>query len=81
MLPNGKPRPLRILIVEDNPDAALRLELLLQLDGYLIRKAATGPEAVALIQDELPDVVLLDIGLPGMDGYAVAKLLKEQKRR
>jgi PAS domain S-box-containing protein len=71
-------RPLRILIVEDNVDAADSLSLLLRLYGHDVQLARTGPTAVQMASASRPDVVLLDIGLPGMDGYQVAKRLREK---
>lgn len=80
--PNDTPRPTgtarRILVVDDNEDARDSLDLLLRLDGHEIRKAADGPAALAAAPEFRPDVVLLDIGLPGMDGYEVARRLREQ---
>jgi DNA-binding response OmpR family regulator len=64
--------PLRVLVVEDNPDCALSLAMLLRHNGFAVDIATTGSAALASIQDSLPDVVLMDIGLPEMDGYQVA---------
>ena len=69
----------RILIVDDNRDAADTLGLLLDLSGYLVRKAYEGSTAIALAREFVPEVVLLDIGLPGMDGFEVAKHLREAR--
>jgi CheY-like chemotaxis protein len=71
-------RPLRVLVVEDNVDAADSLSLLLRLYGYEVQVARTGPTALEMASVSRPDVVLLDIGLPGMDGYEVAKRLRER---
>ncbi len=68
--------PLRILVVEDNVDAAETLADLLELDGHEVQIALTGPEGVRLAQENHPDVVLCDLGLPGMDGYEVAAALR-----
>ncbi len=70
-------RPLKVLIVEDNVDAADSLSLLLRLYGHDVQVARTGPSALEVAAAFLPDVVLLDIGLPGMDGYQVALHLLE----
>lgn len=70
--------PLRILIVEDSVDSADSLNLLLRLYGHDVQVARTGPTALEMASASRPDVVLLDIGLPGMDGYEVARLLREQ---
>jgi CheY-like chemotaxis protein len=71
-------RPRRVLIVEDNLDAAETLADLLELWGLEVRVACTGPAAIEAVRDEPPDVALLDIGLPGMDGYEVVRRLREQ---
>jgi CheY-like chemotaxis protein len=71
-------RPLRILVVEDNVDSADSLSLLLQLCGHDVQVARTGPTALEMASASRPDVVLLDIGLPGMDGYQVARHLREK---
>jgi CheY-like chemotaxis protein len=69
-------QPLKVLLVEDNVDAADSLSMLLRLFRHDVELARTGPTAVELAEVTRPDVVLLDIGLPGMDGYQVAKLLR-----
>jgi DNA-binding response OmpR family regulator len=73
--PEGK--PLRVLIVEDNVDSAHILQTLLEYHGYLVTVAYSGPDGVSAAKAERPDVVLCDIGLPGMDGYAVAGALRQ----
>jgi PAS domain S-box-containing protein len=73
----GKGQPLRILMVEDNRDGAETLQTLLQLAGHEVALACTGPEGVALAREFHPDVVLCDIGLPGMDGFAVGRALRQ----
>jgi signal transduction histidine kinase len=71
-------RRLRILIVEDNPDTATTMRLLLELMGYEVAVAATGHAGVEATLRTHPDVVLCDIGLPGgMDGYAVARSVRQ----
>lgn len=67
---------LRILAVDDNVDAADTLAELLPLWGHQVRVAYTGPEALALAQETRPDVILLDIGLPGLDGYTIAQKIR-----
>jgi len=70
-------RSLRILVVDDNQDAARSIATLLELWGHETRCAHTGPAALELARTYCPHVVLLDIGLPGMDGYEVAARLRE----
>src|SRR5262249_14544644 len=70
----------RILVVEDNRDAAESLRMLLELYGFQVSVAYTGPDGVALAKREHPDVVVCDIGLPGMDGFAVASALRKNDR-
>ncbi len=69
-------RSLRVLVVEDNVDAADSLSMLLRLYGHDVQVARTGPTALEMASASRPDVVLLDIGLPGMDGYQVARHLR-----
>jgi PAS domain S-box-containing protein len=69
-------RRLRILVVEDNLDAAESLRMLLELFGHEVEVAHTGPEGVQTALQWRPDVVLCDIGLPGLDGYGVVSELR-----
>jgi two-component system, cell cycle response regulator DivK len=72
--------PFTVLIVEDN---ALNLELatdLLVAAGYAIREARTGEEGVRVASEAAPDLILMDLRLPGMDGYAALRQLKENPR-
>jgi CheY-like chemotaxis protein len=64
-----------VLVVEDDADTAATCKLFLQLQGLEVRTASDGPSALLAAQTAKPDVVLLDIGLPGMDGYEVARRL------
>ena len=75
----GQTRPRqaqRVLVVEDNRDAADSLRLLLGLYGYVVAVAYSGHDGVRAAQQCRPDVVLCDIGLPGLDGYGVARKLR-----
>ena len=65
-----------MLVVEDNTDAAETLRDILDLGGNEVAIAHSGPEALELAHRFKPDVVLSDIGLPGMDGYGVARALR-----
>jgi len=70
------PRPERILVVDDNVDAAESLSRLLRLQAHEVRVAYDGLAALAAARDMNPDVVLLDIGLPELDGLEVARSLR-----
>lgn len=70
----------RILVVDDNVDAADTMALLLESLGHEVTVAYDGPEALRQAEETLPQFILLDIGLPGMDGYQVAKSLRENPR-
>jgi PAS domain S-box-containing protein len=70
--------PRRILAVDDNQDAANSLTMVLSLDGHEVETAYTGQQALERVQSFRPDVVLLDIGLPEMDGYEVARRIRSQ---
>jgi CheY-like chemotaxis protein len=72
----GAGAPLRVLVVDDNVDAAKTLGQLLRLAGHEVSLAHDGAAALAAAVAAPPDLVLLDIGLPGMDGYAVAARLR-----
>jgi signal transduction histidine kinase len=79
--PRGQPRQVasrRVLVVDDNVDAAESLALLLRLGGHEARVAHDGPSALMLAEAEPPEVAFLDIGMPGMDGYELARRLREQ---
>jgi signal transduction histidine kinase len=74
--PPPSPRPRRILVVDDNVDSADSLATLLELSGHQVRTAYGGAAALEAAESHRPEVVLLDIGLPGMDGYEVARRLR-----
>jgi CheY-like chemotaxis protein len=78
----ANPRPgarrLRILIIEDNRDAADMLRLLLECHGHEVLVAYSGPAGVGAALAGRPDVVLCDIGLPGLDGWGVARVLRAE---
>lgn len=71
-------RHFRILVVDDNQDSALSLAMMLSIMGHETRTANDGESAVAAAESFLPDVVLLDIGLPKLNGYEVAQRIREQ---
>src|SRR5438874_1594119 len=72
-----KAPPRRVLVVDDNEDAANSLAMVLSLGGHETASVYTAADALERAASFKPDVVLLDIGLPGMDGYEVAQRLRE----
>ncbi|MEP6802029.1 MAG: PAS domain S-box protein [Acidobacteriota bacterium] len=76
--PLADSRTLRILVVDDSVDSAEGLARLLEMTGHAVRTAYDGPAALEAALTFRPAVVVLDIGLPGMDGYEVARRLREQ---
>jgi PAS domain S-box-containing protein len=73
------PAPLRVLVVDDNADAADSLVALLEMLGHTTWVARDGPQGLHLALDVRPDLVLLDIGLPGMSGYEVARAIRHSQ--
>jgi PAS domain S-box-containing protein len=76
-VPRVPSRPLRCLVVEDNVDAARMLELALTFEGHEVRLAFDGRDAVDTAAGFRPDAVVLDIGLPRMNGYDVARAIRQ----
>lgn len=79
MCPMQSGRPCRILVVDDNEDAAQSLAMLLDVMGYEVRMAHDGLEAVKAADEFQPTVALLDIGLPHLSGYDVARHIRERQ--
>jgi hypothetical protein len=71
----------RFLVVDDNQDAGDSLAMLLRLQGHEVRVAYSGMAALEMTRTYTPDVVFMDIGMPGMDGYEVARRLRQEDRR
>lgn len=69
----------KILIIEDNEQNLYLTRFILEANGYEVVAAKDGPDGVDLAGQELPDLILLDIQLPGMDGYAVARALRSNE--
>ncbi len=70
----------KILIIEDNPQNRYLARFMLEHHGYEIREAETGPQGLEIAAEILPDLILLDIQLPGMDGHAIARELKNNPK-
>jgi DNA-binding response OmpR family regulator len=73
-------KPKKILVVDDEPDVASLLSLMLTTQGYAVVTAGDGEEALAKARSEMPDLILLDVMLPKMDGYKVAHMLKSDAK-
>jgi CheY-like chemotaxis protein len=76
--PRTAASPLRILVVDDNADSGETMALVLRLSGHDVRTADSGPAALESAREFVPEVVLMDIGMPGMDGYTAARHLRTQ---
>jgi two-component system, OmpR family, alkaline phosphatase synthesis response regulator PhoP len=70
-----------ILVVDDEPNIVLALEFLLKQTGFRVRTVSNGEAALAAIAQELPDLVLLDVMIPGRDGYAVCQEIRSNPAR
>jgi two-component system alkaline phosphatase synthesis response regulator PhoP len=68
----------RVLVIEDNKNLATGLRNNLEIEGYAVEVAADGPTGLALARSTAPDLIVLDLMLPGMDGYRVLKTLREE---
>jgi CheY-like chemotaxis protein len=77
-LPESSIRERRVLVVDDRVESAEQLGVLLNLAGYEARLTCSALDALSVAKAFLPQVVLMDIGLPGMDGYDLASLLRAQ---
>jgi CheY-like chemotaxis protein len=74
--PEHSAPPARILIVDDESKNRQLLEVMLQPEGYVVWSASSGAEALSLVARESPDLVVLDVMMPGMDGYQVTAKIK-----
>src|SRR5262249_9748776 len=76
--PGGPRRRSRVVVIEDNRDAAESLRMLLETQGGGVAGAHAGRDGIAAARDVRPDVVFVDIALPGLDGYEVARRLRSE---
>jgi CheY-like chemotaxis protein len=76
--PERRAHPRRVLLIEDSDDAREMLRMMLELAGHVVYDAADGARGLELLNAERPDVGIIDIGLPMMDGYQVAKRIREE---
>jgi two-component system alkaline phosphatase synthesis response regulator PhoP len=77
---SAKPATYKIMVVDDDPDIVELLEFNLKKEGYLTASAGDGRRALAVAQDFVPDIILLDVMMPHLDGIATCRLLREQTR-
>lgn len=71
---------MNVLVIDDNEQNRYLLRFLLEARGHRVTEAPDGPQGIAAVHAKLPDLVLLDIQLPGMDGYAVARTLRTTRQ-
>jgi CheY-like chemotaxis protein len=74
----AKARKLRVLLAEDDPGTATMYQIGLELHGHVVRVARDGEEALQMVRSEAPDIVLLDIEMPKLDGVRMVELLRQQ---
>jgi DNA-binding response OmpR family regulator len=74
--PAPRGRPARVLIVDDERQNRQLLEIMLEPEGFVVLTAASGADALALVVRDPPDIILLDVMMPGLDGYQVVSALK-----
>ena len=75
--PPGRVKPKRVLLIEDSRDAREMFRMMLELEGHVVYGAADGARGFELMVAEHPHVAIIDIGLPGLDGYQVARRIRE----
>ena len=70
----------KILVVDDDPYILMSLEFLMKKNGFDVMVARNGTEALEIVEKQVPDIVLLDIMMPDVDGYAICKHIKNSKK-
>jgi CheY-like chemotaxis protein len=78
--PNPAARTPLVLVVDDYPDVREMYSDYLKFEGFRVATAATGPEALDVARTERPDVILMDVTMPGMDGFTATERIKEDPR-
>lgn len=76
--PTGAGQPVQVLVVDDNHDAADSLQALFQLEGYAARVAYGGAQALAAVDMAWPQLIVMDLGMPDMDGYEAARQIRQR---
>jgi DNA-binding response OmpR family regulator len=77
--PSAAQRPLRVMVADDDRDTVITLTMLLREEGHEVRSVSSGRQALAAIADFDPDAVLLDIALPDLSGWDVARAIRKQR--
>lgn len=77
-LKSPMPAPIRVLVVDDNPDIVVTTMALLRVAGYEVKDCDNGTDVLTCVEQYDPDVVLLDLGLPGLSGWEVARRIRAQ---
>ncbi len=75
---SGLPKGIHVLVVDDSPTICAVLDKMLSQDGHVVTRAMSGEEAIARASDELPDLIFLDIVMPGMNGFAALRALRRE---
>lgn len=72
--------PKQVLCIEDNKTNMLLVSRIVEADGYELIRAEDGPSALAFLEDHVPDIILLDVNIPGIHGLDLARMIKEDQR-
>jgi CheY-like chemotaxis protein len=75
--PQTSSTPRRILLVDDCADLRTLMRILLEFDGHIVHEASDGPAAIDAVMDKTFDIAFVDVGLPGVDGYEVARRIRD----